>query len=138
MRVLTIAKPCRDKMNAWWVCVCVLMVAASMWGFGCCFFCVSLYKLETFRALMKHPRQTIVADQFTICSSVFCAANQRVCVRIKNEAAPFRSMCFACASLSVSKPSNKLITKPDRPVINDQNATKSYMFPRHISPCVVS
>lgn len=37
---------------------------------------VSLYKLlEIFRALMKHPRQTIVADRFTICSNSFVQYN---------------------------------------------------------------
>lgn len=37
---------------------------------------LSLYKLlETFRALMKHPRQTMVAYLFTICSNSFVQYN---------------------------------------------------------------
>lgn len=42
---------------------------------------------------------------------------------------PFNAKCFACASLSASKPSDILNkAKPNRPVFNDQNTTKSYNF----------
>lgn len=47
-------------------------------------------------------------------------------------AVPFSSKCLACASSSASKPSHNK-AKPNRPVINDQNATKSYSFPLQIS-----
>lgn len=94
---------------------------------------VSLYKLlETFRALMKHPRQTIVADRFTICSNSFEQKNAVFCVQYPRQynnvmTVPFSSERFVCASLPAGKPSEKLNkAKPNRPVINDQNATKSY------------
>lgn len=55
------------------VCVCVTGgVPVFVEKKNLTFVFVSLYKLlETFRALMKHPRQTIVADRFTICSNSF-------------------------------------------------------------------
>lgn len=47
---------------------------------------------------------------------------------------PFNSKCFLCASLSASKPSDKLNkAKHNRPVTNDQNTTKSYNFLLQIS-----
>lgn len=59
-------------MNTWWVCVCEVNGVCvfvkkkekkKMFKKKTHLFFTSLYKLlETFRALMKHPRQTIVAD----------------------------------------------------------------------------
>lgn len=67
--------------------------------------------LKTLRALMKHPRQTLVANQFTtaLCSEI--------CVHYPHQnsiamTVPFSVKCFVCASLSASKPSDKL-NKPN-------------------------
>lgn len=116
LRVLTVTKPCRDKNECMvGVCLCVtggvrVCVCFCKKKKNICF--LSLYKLlETFRALMKHPRQTMVAYLFTIYSNSFVQYNTVFAYNIQttfNGSSIQLLNAFECASLSASKPLEKL------------------------------
>lgn len=73
---------------------------------------MSLYKLlETFRALMTHPRQIIVAYLPQLCAVKYHPEGKSVSYNTATPV-PFIPQCLVCASMSAIKPSNKL-NKPN-------------------------
>lgn len=110
------------------VCACVC-IWLRVCVFVSLFFFMSLYKLlETFRALMKHPRPCTVAHWFTVCSSSFLQYSDTFFYNIHIQ---------HCGGSSVHLSSALLVCVPPclwvSPKINETkpNPTDHYKWPKH-------